>query len=181
MCYSSRATTLSNPLKYANLNLRRGIWPSDWVYHAQVIVDGIAAGIWAAYQKHRQRTNVHIMALNLVRGVTLTPREKKTMLDILTTPPPPRKWWWPGKWCRIHVLDLVAAHKWSGCKWQFGCILHTWDREFMTCSLTKCFCMICNETEVLIFCHEGIILDIAGTNFYTLLEHIFYAIFDAFI
>ncbi|XP_066321664.1 cytochrome c-type biogenesis CcmH-like mitochondrial protein [Miscanthus floridulus] len=67
-----------------------GIWLSP------VIVGGIAAGIWA-YQKHRQRTNVHIMALNLVRGVPLTPREKETMLDILTPPPPPRKWWWPGK------------------------------------------------------------------------------------
>jgi len=62
----------------------------------QVIVGGIAAGIWA-YQKHRQRTNVHIMALNLVRGVPLTPREKETMLEILTPPPPPRKWWWPGQ------------------------------------------------------------------------------------
>ncbi|TVU32588.1 hypothetical protein EJB05_24325, partial [Eragrostis curvula] len=68
-----------------------GIWLSP------VIVGGIAAGIWA-YQKHRQRTNVHIMALNLIRGVPLTPREKETMLDILTPPPaPPRKWWWPGK------------------------------------------------------------------------------------
>jgi hypothetical protein len=63
----------------------------------QVIVGGIAAGVWA-HQKHRQRTNVHIMALNLVRGVPLTPQEKETMLDILTPlPPPPRKWWWPGK------------------------------------------------------------------------------------
>ncbi|GJM90860.1 hypothetical protein PR202_ga07181 [Eleusine coracana subsp. coracana] len=63
-----------------------GIWLSP------VIVGGIAAGIWA-YQKHRQRTNVHMMALNLVRGVPLTPREKETMLDILTPPPPPpRKW-----------------------------------------------------------------------------------------
>ena len=95
-------------------NLRRRIRCSDWVHHVQVIVGGIAAGIWA-YQKHRQRTNVHIMALNLVRGVPLTPREKETMLDILTPPPPPRKWWWPGKWCGIHVLDLVAAHKWPGC------------------------------------------------------------------
>ncbi|KAG2648675.1 hypothetical protein PVAP13_1NG059100 [Panicum virgatum] len=67
-----------------------GIWLSP------VIVGGIAAGIWA-YQKHRQRTNVHIMALNLVRGVPLTPREKETMLEILTPPPPPRKWWRPGQ------------------------------------------------------------------------------------
>lgn len=48
---------------------------------------GVAAGIWA-YKKHRQNTNVHIMALNLVRGVPLTPTEKETMLDLLTPPPP---------------------------------------------------------------------------------------------
>lgn len=34
------------------------------------------------------------MALNLVRGVPLTPKEKETMLDILTPPPPPRRWPW---------------------------------------------------------------------------------------
>ncbi|XP_004511622.1 cytochrome c-type biogenesis CcmH-like mitochondrial protein isoform X2 [Cicer arietinum] len=50
-----------------------------------VIVAGAAVGIWA-YQKHKQKTNVHIMALNLVRGVPLTPREKETMLDVLTPP-----------------------------------------------------------------------------------------------
>ncbi|XP_043706278.1 cytochrome c-type biogenesis CcmH-like mitochondrial protein [Telopea speciosissima] len=58
------------------------------------LVTGTAAGIWA-YQKHRQRTNTHIMALNLVRGVPLTPKEKQTMLEVLT-PPPSRgvkKWW----------------------------------------------------------------------------------------
>ncbi|KAF0933721.1 hypothetical protein E2562_019199 [Oryza meyeriana var. granulata] len=68
----------------------------DLVNSEQVIVGGVAAGIWA-YQKHRQRTNVHIMALNLVRGVPLTPREKETMVDILTPPPPAKKWWWPGQ------------------------------------------------------------------------------------
>ena len=68
----------------------------DLVNSVQVIVGGIAAGMWA-YQKHRQRTNVHIMALNLVGGVPLTPREKETMMDILQPPPPPRKWWWPLK------------------------------------------------------------------------------------
>lgn len=51
-----------------------------------LIVAGAAGGLWA-YKKHRQRTNVHIMALNLVRGVPLTPKEKETMLDILTPPP----------------------------------------------------------------------------------------------
>ncbi|CAK8539405.1 unnamed protein product [Lathyrus sativus] len=50
-----------------------------------LLVAGAAAGAWA-YQKHKQKTNVHIMALNLVRGVPLTPREKETMLDILTPP-----------------------------------------------------------------------------------------------
>uniref|UniRef100_A0A1D1YSH5 Cytochrome c-type biogenesis protein n=1 Tax=Anthurium amnicola TaxID=1678845 RepID=A0A1D1YSH5_9ARAE len=58
------------------------------------IVAGAAVGVWA-YQKHKQRTNVHIMALNLVRGVPLTPVEKQTMLDLLTPPPPRRRWqWW---------------------------------------------------------------------------------------
>ncbi|KAF3333122.1 Cytochrome c-type biogenesis CcmH-like mitochondrial protein [Carex littledalei] len=58
-----------------------------------VIVAGAAAGVWA-YQRHRQKTNVHIMALNLVRGVPLTQKEKETMLDLLTPPPPPRRWPW---------------------------------------------------------------------------------------
>ncbi|KAK9282405.1 hypothetical protein L1049_005322 [Liquidambar formosana] len=66
-----------------------------------LLVAGAAAGIWA-YNKHRQRTNVHIMALNLVRGVTLTPKEKQTMIEILTPPPPEGKtpsWWrrWLGQ------------------------------------------------------------------------------------
>lgn len=60
------------------------------------MVAGVAGGIWA-YKKHRQRTNVHIMALNLVRGVPLTPNEKQTMLDLLTPPPSrrniPSSWW----------------------------------------------------------------------------------------
>ncbi|KAK7389559.1 hypothetical protein VNO78_24704 [Psophocarpus tetragonolobus] len=51
-----------------------------------LLVAGAAAGVWA-YKKHKQKTNVHIMALNLVRGVPLTPKEKETMLDILTPPP----------------------------------------------------------------------------------------------
>ncbi|XP_072984717.1 cytochrome c-type biogenesis CcmH-like mitochondrial protein isoform X2 [Typha latifolia] len=59
-----------------------------------VIVAGAAAGVWA-YQRHRQKTNVHIMALNLIRGVPLTPKEKETMIDLLTPPPPPpSRWWW---------------------------------------------------------------------------------------
>ncbi|KAK8664274.1 hypothetical protein V6N13_084072 [Hibiscus sabdariffa] len=52
-----------------------------------LLVAGAAAGVWG-YKKHRQKTNVHIMALNLVRGVPLTPKEKETMLDLLTPPPP---------------------------------------------------------------------------------------------
>ncbi|XWS16322.1 hypothetical protein CRYUN_Cryun34aG0075300 [Craigia yunnanensis] len=51
-----------------------------------LLVAGAAAGVWA-YKKHRQKTNVHIMALNLVRGVPLTPKEKEIMLDLLTPPP----------------------------------------------------------------------------------------------
>ncbi|KAL7222156.1 hypothetical protein ACSBR1_023964 [Camellia fascicularis] len=61
-----------------------------------LLVAGAAGGIWV-YKKHRQNTNVHIMALNLVRGVSLTPKEKQTMLDLLTPPPSERtnssSWW----------------------------------------------------------------------------------------
>ncbi|KAL0342005.1 UNVERIFIED_CONTAM: Cytochrome c-type biogenesis CcmH-like mitochondrial protein [Sesamum calycinum] len=46
----------------------------------QLLVAGAAGGIWA-YKRYRQKTNVHIMALNLVRGVPLTPKEKETMLE----------------------------------------------------------------------------------------------------
>ncbi|GAA0170068.1 hypothetical protein LIER_24413 [Lithospermum erythrorhizon] len=61
-----------------------------------LIAAGAAGGVWAL-KKHRQKTNVHIMALNLVRGVPLTPKEKETMLDILTPPPSeatPSSYWW---------------------------------------------------------------------------------------
>ncbi|WVZ14384.1 hypothetical protein V8G54_011950 [Vigna mungo] len=51
-----------------------------------VLIGAVAAGGWV-YKKHKQKTNVHIMALDLVRGVSLTPKEKETMLDILTPPP----------------------------------------------------------------------------------------------
>ncbi|XP_058179292.1 cytochrome c-type biogenesis CcmH-like mitochondrial protein [Rhododendron vialii] len=67
-----------------------------------LLVAGAAGGIWA-YNKHRQNTNVHIMALNLVRGVPLTPKEKQTMLDLLTPPRRERNllssWWrkWLGQ------------------------------------------------------------------------------------
>lgn len=51
-----------------------------------LLVAGAAGGIWA-YRRYRQKTNVHIMALNLVRGIPLTTKEKETMLEILTPPP----------------------------------------------------------------------------------------------
>ncbi|KDP37255.1 hypothetical protein JCGZ_06311 [Jatropha curcas] len=61
-----------------------------------LLVAGVAGGIWA-FKKHRQKTNVHIMALNLVRGVPLTPKEKENMLEILTPPASnaasPSFWW----------------------------------------------------------------------------------------
>lgn len=61
-----------------------------------LLIAGVAAGGWA-YKKHRQKTNVHIMALNLVRGVALTPKEKECMLEILTPPSSqratPSSWW----------------------------------------------------------------------------------------
>ncbi|XP_044491517.1 cytochrome c-type biogenesis CcmH-like mitochondrial protein isoform X3 [Mangifera indica] len=61
-----------------------------------LLVAGAAAGIWA-YNKHKQKTNMRIMALNLVRGVPLTAKEKETMLDLLTPPPPEgassSSWW----------------------------------------------------------------------------------------
>ncbi|WJZ94561.1 hypothetical protein VitviT2T_013406 [Vitis vinifera] len=67
-----------------------------------IIFGGVAVGIWA-YNRHRQKTDVHIMALNLVRGVPLTPKERETILDLVTPPPPegatPFSWWrkWRGQ------------------------------------------------------------------------------------
>ncbi|CAN7134217.1 unnamed protein product [Brassica rapa subsp. narinosa] len=52
-----------------------------------LIAGGTAAGL--VYSKHRQRTNVHIMALDLIRGVSLTPKERVTILNVLIPPPPP--------------------------------------------------------------------------------------------
>lgn len=68
----------------------------------QLLIAGGAVGV-LAYNKHRQKTNVHIMALNLVRGVPLTLKEKETMLDLLTPPPSQRaapSWLkkWIGQW-----------------------------------------------------------------------------------
>ncbi|CAM8996780.1 unnamed protein product [Rhodiola kirilowii] len=59
------------------------------------LVAGAAGGIWA-YTKHRQRTNVEIMAWNLVKGHSMTLKEEDTMMDLLTPPPPevnPNSWW----------------------------------------------------------------------------------------
>ncbi|CAN8293336.1 unnamed protein product [Cochlearia groenlandica] len=53
-----------------------------------VLVSAGAAAV-LAYKKHRQRANVHIMALNLIRGVPLTPKERVTILDVLIPPPAP--------------------------------------------------------------------------------------------
>ena len=58
---------------------------SDDVFE-QLIVAGAAGGIWA-YGRHRQRTNVHLLALNLTSGIPFTPKEKATMIEILTPPP----------------------------------------------------------------------------------------------
>ncbi|XP_068653508.1 cytochrome c-type biogenesis CcmH-like mitochondrial protein [Aristolochia californica] len=63
------------------------------IWLSPFFVAGTAAGVWA-YRRHKLRTNVHIMALNLVRGVPLTPKEKQTMLDLLTPPQPQRRTWW---------------------------------------------------------------------------------------
>lgn len=54
-----------------------------------LLIAGAAGGIWG-YKKYRQKNNVHILTLNLVRGVPLTPKEKETMLEILTPPPSER-------------------------------------------------------------------------------------------
>ncbi|EPS66152.1 hypothetical protein M569_08626, partial [Genlisea aurea] len=53
-----------------------------------VLIGCGAGGIWG-FRRYRQKTNVHIMALNLIRGIPVTPKEKATMLDILTPPASP--------------------------------------------------------------------------------------------
>ncbi|XP_031106354.1 cytochrome c-type biogenesis CcmH-like mitochondrial protein [Ipomoea triloba] len=60
-----------------------------------LMVAGGVAAFWA-YRKHRRRSNVHVLALNLIRGVPLTPKERETMLKLLTPPPSqysPSYWW----------------------------------------------------------------------------------------
>lgn len=80
-----------------------------WVFE-QVLFAGAAAGVWA-YQRHKSKNNVHIMALNLVRSVPLTPNEKQTMLDLLKPPPRPRTTFsiwrrWQSQW-RTFFLALT--------------------------------------------------------------------------
>ncbi|RAL41751.1 hypothetical protein DM860_008933 [Cuscuta australis] len=61
-----------------------------------LLTAGAVGGAWV-FQRHRKKTNVHIMALNLIRGVPLTPKERETMLKLLTPPPShhsPTHWWW---------------------------------------------------------------------------------------
>ncbi|KAL4583879.1 hypothetical protein LXL04_008464 [Taraxacum kok-saghyz] len=72
-------------------------WQTAAFWLSPLLIAGTAGGIWA-YGRHRQRTNVHLLALNITRGVPLTPKEKETMLDVLTPPPsgilPSSSPWW---------------------------------------------------------------------------------------
>ncbi|XP_047338690.1 cytochrome c-type biogenesis CcmH-like mitochondrial protein [Impatiens glandulifera] len=61
-------------------------WQTASLWLSPVIIAAAAGGIWS-YNRHRKKTNVHVMALDLIRGVALTPKEKETMLDLLTPPP----------------------------------------------------------------------------------------------
>ncbi|KAG6398081.1 hypothetical protein SASPL_139532 [Salvia splendens] len=63
------------------------------IWLAPLTLTGGAVLIWA-FKRYRRKNNVHIMALDLVRGVPLTPKEKASMLELLT--PPSTRWW--GKW-----------------------------------------------------------------------------------
>ncbi|KAK1285153.1 hypothetical protein QJS10_CPB20g00670 [Acorus calamus] len=69
-------------------------WQTAGLWLAPFAVMGATAGV-GAYQRHRQKSNVHLMVLNLVRDIPFTPMERQTMVELLTPPPPPRKkWWW---------------------------------------------------------------------------------------
>ncbi|XP_057773096.1 cytochrome c-type biogenesis CcmH-like mitochondrial protein [Salvia miltiorrhiza] len=63
------------------------------IWLAPLTLTGGAVAIWA-FNRYRRKNNVHIMALDLVRGVPLTLKERETMLELLT--PPSTRWW--GKW-----------------------------------------------------------------------------------
>ncbi|XP_071731895.1 cytochrome c-type biogenesis CcmH-like mitochondrial protein [Rutidosis leptorrhynchoides] len=73
-------------------------WQTAGLWLSPFLIAASAGGIWA-YGRHRQRTNVHLLALNLTRGVPLTRKEKETMIEILTPPPsqgilPSSSPWW---------------------------------------------------------------------------------------
>lgn len=56
---------------------------------------------WMDYQRYRQKTNVHIMALYLASN-PLTHMERRTKLELLVPPPPLiRKWW---NWWHCYTL-----------------------------------------------------------------------------
>ncbi|XP_057795825.1 cytochrome c-type biogenesis CcmH-like mitochondrial protein [Salvia miltiorrhiza] len=63
------------------------------IWLALLTLTGGAVAIWA-FNRYRRKNNVHIMALDLVRGVPLTLKERETMFELLT--PPSTRWW--GKW-----------------------------------------------------------------------------------
>ncbi|XP_042067175.1 cytochrome c-type biogenesis CcmH-like mitochondrial protein [Salvia splendens] len=63
------------------------------IWLAPLTLTGGAVLIWAL-KRYRRKNNVHIMGLDLVRGVPLTPKEKEAMPELLT--PPSTRWW--GKW-----------------------------------------------------------------------------------
>ncbi|PWA68386.1 cytochrome c-type biogenesis CcmH-like protein [Artemisia annua] len=55
-----------------------------WLLPVTIVV-GAAGGIWD-YGRHMQRTIIHLLAMNLTRGIPFTPKEKATMIEILTPP-----------------------------------------------------------------------------------------------
>ncbi|XP_071711617.1 cytochrome c-type biogenesis CcmH-like mitochondrial protein [Rutidosis leptorrhynchoides] len=72
-------------------------WQTAGLWFSPLLIATTAGGIWA-YGRHRQRTNVHLLAMNLTRGVPLTRNEKESMIEILTPPPaqgifPSSPWW----------------------------------------------------------------------------------------
>ncbi|GKD30701.1 hypothetical protein Tco_1241479, partial [Tanacetum coccineum] len=66
-------------------SMEEKLFESDDVFE-ELIVVGAARGIWP-YGRHRQRTNIQLLALNLTRGILFTPKEKATMIEIFTPLP----------------------------------------------------------------------------------------------
>ncbi|PON31804.1 CcmH/CycL/Ccl2/NrfF family [Parasponia andersonii] len=65
------------------------------IFLSPALLFGAGVAIWT-YQWYREKTNVHIMALNLIRSVPLTPNEKQTMLTLITPKKPKNallSWW----------------------------------------------------------------------------------------